>query len=166
MRRSVAALCLSAAAAAASAQLASATADWQEAPPPPPPALKAQRLIPIAMPGSNLRWGVDPASITIGPDGVVRYVVVAAGPSAVNGIYEGVRCGTGEVKAHMRHSGDQWHAVSDPDWKPLHGNGAARHSLTIARTGACLGHAPNRSAEQVARDLAADPEHRFRPEVR
>lgn len=166
MRRSIAALCLSGAATLATAQLAAPDADWQEAPPPPPPALKTDGLIPLSIPGSSMRWGVDPASISIGPDRVVRYVVVAAGPSAINGIYEGLRCNTGEVKVYMRHSGGQWHAGSDDAWKPLHGNGAARHSLMIARSGACMGHGPNSSPVQIARDLASGSEHRFRPEVR
>ena len=35
-------------------------------------------LIPLDIPGSTLRFGVDPASVTIGSDGIVRYVVVAS----------------------------------------------------------------------------------------
>lgn len=142
-----------------------ADSDWREAAAPQPPALRTTQLVPLSMPGSAMRWGVDPASISIGPDSVVRYVVVAAGEGAVTGLYEGLRCNTGEVKLYMRNMGGQWQPANG-DWKPLHGNGAARHSLAVARHGACIGHGPNSSASQIARDLAASPDHRFRPEVR
>ncbi len=151
--------------AAAQAQLVG-DKEWREADVPQPPPLKTTNLVPLELPGSSLRWGVDPASSSIGADSVVRYVIVAAGEGgAVTGLYEGVRCDTGEVKQYMRHSGGKWQPAGG-DWKPLHGRAAARHSLLVARYGACIGHAPNSSADRVARDLAADFGNRFQKEVR
>lgn len=151
----------------AHAQLVDRDPDWKEAAPPPPPAVQTTRLLPIEMRGSVLRWGVDPASISLGPDGVVRYVVVAQSDSGtVNALHEGLRCRTAESTVYARHSGGRWVPVVDREWKPVHGDGTRLHTLVIARNGACLGHAPNRSAEQIARDLAAPADTRFRPELR
>ena len=78
MLRKFLALALCAGAAPAFAQFsASADPDWKEIEAPAPPALRTQGLIPLDIPGASLRFGVDPASISVGGDDVVRYVVVA-----------------------------------------------------------------------------------------
>lgn len=125
-------------------------------------------MVALEMPGSQLRFGVDPASIQIGKDGVVNYVVVASSSSgAVNGMYEGVRCATGEMKLYARNlPGSGWVPAKEAEWRPLHSQGMSRHSLLIARNGACVGQAPNQSPSQIARDLQGNPEYRFRPEIR
>lgn len=150
------------------AQLVDADPDWKEVEAPPPPALRRDGLVPIDMSGSTLRWGVDPASITIASDRVVRYVVVAQGQGgAVNALYEGLRCGTGEVKVYARNSGDKWVPATGSDWKPLDNNNAAiRHSLVIARNGVCIASGTNRSPVEIARDLGRGANDKFRPEYR
>ncbi|MBC7604920.1 MAG: hypothetical protein H7255_19960 [Ramlibacter sp.] len=142
--------------------------DWREAPAPTPPPIRTEGLIPLEMPGSQLRFGIDPASIVIGKDGVVYYVVVAASSSgAVNGMYEGVRCATAEMKLYARHTpGAGWMTLKESEWRPLHAQGLSRHSLLVARNGVCVGQGANQSASQIARDLRAGPENRFRPEAR
>jgi hypothetical protein len=149
----------------ASAQLVPENPDWKEFDAPPPPALRTQGLIPLDVPGSasSLRFGVDPDSVSVGPDSVVRYVVVAAGSSGVtNGIYEGIRCSTGEVKVYARHNPDSgWVPAKGGDWKDLYSVPNARYSLAVARNGACLGRAPNGPAVQIVRDLRAPVDRRF-----
>ena len=168
VRRAGAALLISLACSlSAQAQLVDADPDWKEAEAPPPPALRTQGLVPLDMGSSVLRWGVDPASISIAKDGVVRYVVVAEGQGAVNALYEGLRCSTGEVKLYARYAGDKWAPAAGADWKPLENrNAAVRHSLAIARNGACIGHGTNRSPAEIARDLGRGTDSRFRPEYR
>ncbi len=164
MHRRILALALAGAAAAASAQLIpDVLINWKEAEAPPPPAVRTEGLIPIEMPSSSLRFGVDPASITVGPDSVVRYVVVAASSSgAVNGIYEGIRCNTAEVKIYARYTpGSGWVAVKEPVWQDLRVMANSRHTLAIARNGACQDHAPNGSPVQIAQDLRGGPDRRF-----
>jgi hypothetical protein len=79
---------LSFAAGIAHAQLNGVDPDWRESEAPPPPALKTDGLIPLEMVGSSLHFGVDPSSVNVGADGIVRYVVVATSSSgAVNGVY-------------------------------------------------------------------------------
>jgi hypothetical protein len=147
---------------------AQAQEPWQEAPTAAPPALKLDRLVSVDVTGSELRFGVQPDSVTIDPDGVVRYVVAATSASGVvSAFHEGLRCVSGEVKVYARHHPDTgWTPVKDPTWRPLQGNAAQRHSLAIARNGACIGRGSNRSAAQIVRDLAAPAETRFRNEVR
>ena len=142
--------------------------DWREADAPPAPKLRTEGLIPLELPGSQLRFGVDPDSISVGKDGIVHYVVVAASSTgAVNGMYEGVRCATGEMRLYARHiPGAGWVPAKEAQWKPLHAQGVSRHSLLIARNGACIGQGTNQSASQVARDLRSGPDYRFRSEVR
>jgi hypothetical protein len=159
----LAALTCMAAASGALAQIATPDPDWRELEAPPPPALRTDGLIPLDIPRSALRFGVDPRSVAIGADAIVRYVVVATSSSGtVNAMYEGVRCSTGEMKVYARHNPDSgWVAVRDADWQPLREGPQARHSLTIARTGACVGAAPNRNPAQIVRDLRAPVDRRF-----
>lgn len=150
------------------AQLKPDDPDWRELDAPAPPPLRTTGLIPLEMPRSALRFGVDPSSISIGPDGIVRYVVVATSSSgAVNGLYEGVRCDKGEVRTYARHNPDQGWVPAGSEWRALNdGSLPSRHALEIARSGACIGRAPNASPQQIARDLRASPGDRFRPEIR
>ena len=166
--RKSAAWLFAAACTCAGAQVIPSDADWQEADTPPPPPLKLQGLVPLDMGrSSELRWGVDPASIRIGADRVVRYVVVGQGEAgAVNAYYEGLRCDTAEVRVYARHARDGDWTPSSQGWKPLHDNSSTRHSLVFARTGACIGQAPNRSPDQIARDLTQAPTYRFLNEAR
>jgi len=163
MRLSRFALPLVLAASVALAQLTPVDPDWREAEAPPPPALKLDGLIPLEMPRSALRFGVDPASVSLGSDGIVRYVVVATSATgAVNALYEGLRCNSAEFKVYARYSaGSGWTVAKDSPWRPLHNAQNSSHSLVIARTGACIGHGPNRSATQIVRDLRAPVDTRF-----
>lgn len=162
MHRRFLALVLAGAAGIASAQLLPTDPDWQEQQVPPPPPLRTSGLIELEMRGSTLRFGVDPASIAIGADGIVRYVVVATSPTGtVNAMYEGVRCTSAEVKVYARHNPDSGWVPGKGDWQPLHQAPNSRHSLQIARNGACIGHGPNRSGAYIARDLKGGPDRRF-----
>ncbi len=137
------------------------TAVWNETDVPPPPALRTDGLIPVEVSGgTELRWAVDPKSVAVGADRVVRYVVVARARSAMNASYEGVNCDRGEYRVYARSGGQGWHAV-EAEWKSLSGGGEAQHARAIAKAGACQGHAPNGSAAQIVRDLGAPQGSKF-----
>lgn len=163
MLRKLAALACALGLASAHAQVATPDPDWKELDAPPPPVLRTDGLIALDIKGSMLRFGVDPRSVTLGKDGIVRYVVVAASPTGtVNAMYEGLRCNTGEVKLYARHNPDSgWVPAPGAEWQPVRDAPSARHSLVIARTGACIGHGPNRSADRIVRDLRAPVDTRF-----
>jgi len=128
--------------------------DWKESDAPPPPVLDTKHLIPLELPvHMTLRYGVDPASIAITGDGVVRYVVVASSPSgAVNAFYEGVRCATAEMKTYARSTGGEWYVVSAPEWKPIH-NMISLHTEAAAQQGLCRGRAPRASVKDIVQNF-------------
>ena len=157
------ALALAMLAGATHAQLSAPDPDWKEVEAPAPGPLRIDRLIRIEMPESTLRFGVDPASVALSSDGIVRYVVVATGSGgAINAFYEGIRCTTAETRLYARHNPDSgWVPVRDGMWRALHETRPSRHSLAIARNGACLGAAPNQSAAQIVRDLGRGADRRY-----
>ena len=81
--------------------------------------------------------------MTITPDGIVRYVMVATNAGgSVNAMYEGIRCATGEVKTYARtNSSGAWSYVKEPTWRNLTDNMPSKHAVALARQGACDGRA-------------------------
>jgi hypothetical protein len=138
----------------ASAQLVD-NFDWKESDAPPPPAFKQDRVVPIEMPRyMSLKFGVDPGTIVIGEDGVVRYVVIASNKEggAINAFYEGVRCATDEVKSYARYSGGAWEPVRNPEWKRI-SDLNSRYTGELSAQGLCRGHAPRRTVSEIVNQL-------------
>lgn len=138
---------------ASHAQLPSTDPDWKESDAPPPPVLDAatlSRLVPFEVSiDSDLRWGIDPASIQINNDGLVRYVVIARSTSGViNAFYETIDCNKAEFKIHARHSGKgEWSLVTRPDWRSMFDKTSpSKHVLMLAKQGACMGKATAKNA--------------------
>jgi len=132
-------------------------AEWKESEAPPPPAFDVKRLEPIAMPPyMSLKFGVDPATITITGDGVVRYVVVATGRSggdaALNAFYEGVRCSTDEVKSYARYNNGAWSKVERSEWKSFRDLNSS-YAKQLAQQGLCRGHAPRVSVKDMVTNM-------------
>lgn len=118
--------------------------DWKETEVPAPPAFSKDHLIAVEMPRYvTLKFGVDPATLAITADGIVRYVMVATHASGlVNAMYEGIRCATGEVKTYARaNSSGVWSVVKEPQWRALSDNLPSKHAIALARQGACEGRA-------------------------
>jgi len=140
----------------AAAQLTPPDPDWKELQAPPPPVFEMSRLVPFDVSiNSALQFGVDPATITIGKDGVVRYVIVARSASgAVNGLYEGMRCSTGEVRTYARYNASGgWNRSENNEWRSMWGNPATRHTFMFARQGGCSGNATPLSVQDIVRSL-------------
>lgn len=122
-----------------------------------PPTFDMARLIDLLPPpGSTLNYGVDPATLTVDPQGEVRYVLVAWKPGgARNVLYEGIRCASSDFRVHARYSDDRGWAPTPADspWQALTSGASARIAWTVARMGACEGHTPGGSAEEIVRRL-------------
>ncbi|HEY5581654.1 MAG TPA: CNP1-like family protein [Rhodoferax sp.] len=131
--------------------------DWKESEAPPPPAFNSKQLIAIDMPRYvTLKFGVDPATLSITPEGIVRYVMVATNASgSVNAMYEGIRCASGEVKTYARYSpSGHWSAVKNPPWQALNDNLPSLHAMALARQGACQGRStPGNSVADIVKAL-------------
>ncbi|GAB4401906.1 MAG: hypothetical protein OHK0048_19200 [Rhodoferax sp.] len=114
-------------------------ADWVEQAPPAPPTYSAERVVPLEMPPHmSVKAGIDPDSVSLGSDGVVRYVVVLRNASGGQSAwFEGLRCATLEVKTYARaEPGKPWVGVAQPTWRSIKGGGQPQ-ALMFARQGAC-----------------------------
>ena len=163
MHREVAAAMLLCCAAGAWAQLATPDPDWKESGAPPAPAFDVKRMLPLDMPRSGLSFGIDPATVSLGADGVARYVVIATSPSgAVNAIYEGIRCSASQVRIYAQYNpASGWVTQPDSAWQSLQELKNSRHSQVIARTAVCLGNTNKPSAAHIVRDLRAPADGRL-----
>jgi hypothetical protein len=114
--------------------------DWQEEQIAPPPSFSADRVIALDMPARvSLKIGVDPDTIVVGKDGVVRYVIVMRNTTgSTTAVYEGIRCVTDEVKTYARlSSSGAWVLQINPVWKAVNDNMPSHHAQAFARQGAC-----------------------------
>ena len=133
-------LCLACAGAWAEGVNSTDNPDWKEEAVPPPPAFAKDRLIALDMPSFvSLKVGIDPDTIVVGGDGVVRYVVVMTNATGtVNAAYEGIRCFTDDVNTYARWtSSGTWSIASDPQWKALSDNMPSQHAKAFSRQGGC-----------------------------
>jgi len=146
---------LALAAAAACCQTPTQEPDWKELDAPAPPTYSLEGLLSLEMPRYvTLQFGVDPKTLTVGSDGVVRYVIVMRNQSgSVNAVYEGIRCATDEVKTYARSStANRWAAVEQPQWKPMTET-VSRHALAFAKQGACQDHTTPEKPRDIIRTL-------------
>jgi len=124
--------------------------DWTEEPAPPAPTFSASRVLPLDMPNFvSVKVGIDPTTIMVGGDGIVRYVAVMSNATgSTNAVYEGIRCLTGEVKTYARAgSSGIWSPVSSPVWRDLLDNLPSQHARTFYRQAACDARVANTKSE-------------------
>ncbi len=132
--------------------------DWKEGDIPPPPAFDAGKLLTFeVVAGSSMVFGVDPATLRISDDGIVRYVMVATSASGTRNVwYEGLRCATGEFKTYARHSPEgTWSKVVNAEWRSVFGTMPSKHALQFGRAGACDNAAPGSSVNDIIHRLKA-----------
>ena len=161
MRGLLLAAALLTSAAGASAQLVDPDPEWKEVEIPPPPAFDVGRLLAIEMPVFvSLKFGVDPSTISIGEDRIVRYVMVATSTTGViNAMYEGIRCGTGEVRTYARYNASSgWSEARNSEWMALRSRMPSHHAAEFARQGACDGRTPTDSPAKIVRLLRNPPQ--------
>ena len=143
----------------AQAQSSADDPDWKETEVPAPPRFDPEQRVSIEMPPYvSMKFGIDPATLAVTPDGIVRYVMVAVSPSgAVNAFYEGIRCATGEVKSYARaNASGVWTIVKAPEWRRLNDNQPSKHALALAQQGACEGNTSAGSAADILRKLKSN----------
>ncbi len=128
--------------------------DWAEAEAPPPPALNLDKLLTVDVdPRGSLRYGVDASSLSIGKDGVVRYVMVAQSSGAMTAMYEGLRCTTAEYKVYARYNNGQWTPVASPEWRSVRASSRIQHPLAFARQGGCDNKAQPTTVREIIQRL-------------
>lgn len=126
------------------------------------PAAAHLVAVPVQIAGSDLEMFIDERALTVGEDGVVRYVLVLRAPSgAENVFYEGIRCATRELRSYAYGSSRfTWQPV-DTAWTPIHVTGMGRYREQLYRYYLCkpaMGTLPRQEMLQrmrygVPRDL-------------
>lgn len=114
--------------------------------------------------GAALSYGIDPKTLSVGEDGVVRYVMVARSSSgALNVFYQGLRCQTGEVKTYGRwdNNASSWNTSTRDVWQPLSLSGATRPAMMLARAAICEGSTVTGNPQKILHTL-----QHGRPETR
>jgi hypothetical protein len=132
--------------------------DWKEAEVSPPSRTTFDQLLPLEMPSYvNLKFGIDPHTVSVGPDGVVRYVVVAQSASGARSVmFEGINCYRWEFKTYARMGPDnRWTPLPNAPWRLIDNSiGSTRHALAFARQAACSGGAATSDkAHEIVRVL-------------
>lgn len=137
--------------------------EWVENEVPPAPAFDMGKLVDVTVDAQgSLRYGIDPSTLQIGKDGVVRYVMVARSSSgAMTAMYEGLRCDTGEYKLYARYNVDKWTPVEQPQWKSLWESSRTKYPLAFARQGGCDGRARPTSVRDIVQRLKSPAETVF-----
>jgi CNP1-like family protein len=98
----------------------------------------------------GFRFFIDRKSLSVGKDGVVRYVLVARSPSGPQNVtFEGLRCASADQRVYALGRPDgSWSAARSP-WRPL---SSARH-IALYREYFCPQNEPIRTAGEGVRAL-------------
>lgn len=85
------------------------------------------------------RFFVDVASLSVGKDGVVRYVlVVKTAGGATNVTFEGIRCGAREYRLYATGRSDRtWASSRSDQWRPIENKPINRHHAALDREFFC-----------------------------
>lgn len=114
---------------------------------------------------SRNRFLVDENSLSVGGDGVVRYVMLArGGGGAENSTFEGIRCEIREWRIYATgRPGGQWANARDDSWKPIVNNAYNRPRAVLANEYFCDGAVPPRNRDEVLRRLRGIDHGRLNP---
>ena len=95
---------------------------------------------------------IDKGSLSVGSDGIVRYVMVARSSDGVDNVsYEGLRCESAEVRRYAAGQPDATWRVSPGLWQPI----ARRWHLVLHREYFCPQNVALHSAAEGVRALQA-----------
>jgi hypothetical protein len=101
---------------------------------------------------SNFEFYVDGASLAIGEDGVVRYVLVARSAQGAESVsFEGIRCSTSEVRLYATGTGARGWTRSASPWRRIAPRSVQRWHNALRDEYFCpLGNPIHSPAEGVA----------------
>jgi hypothetical protein len=96
------------------------------------------------------RFFIDGSTISPGKDGVVRYtLVIRTSGGATNVSFEGLRCGTRELRIYATGRADgQWARARISEWKRIESKAVNRHHAELSRTFFCAGGAEIATGEE------------------
>jgi CNP1-like family len=99
---------------------------------------------------ATLRFYIDPASLSVGTDAIVRFTVVVRGEGTASNVsYEAIRCKTRERKVYAYGRADgTWSAVRAPLWTTISGLTSDGHRFVLYENYFC----PSRQIIASARE--------------
>lgn len=121
-----------------------------------PPYPERDRLLELDIDtGVNpYRYYLDPVSLSVGDDRVVRFTSVIISPGGVwNVTYEGLHCGDRSYRRFAYGSGKQWHPLHATAWQPVTGSGTQRYRKSLYEKYMCPTAEPARNPAQILRRL-------------
>ena len=100
--------------------------------------------------GTSFRFFIDPASLSVGADGTVRYVLVARSPAGVDNVsYEGIRCGVpGMVRVYAHGHSGRWTRNAASQWKEIEAKSIQRWHSVLRSAYFCPTRYPIQSAAE------------------
>lgn len=123
--------------------------NWKETEVPPPAYPADSNLIEFQVSsGATFRFFIDAASLSVGPDGVVRYTLVARSPSGVANVsYEGIRCITKSYKVYAQGMGGRW-SPRQGEWRDIEAKTIQRWHNVLYYEYLCPRHRPIQTAAE------------------
>lgn len=86
---------------------------------------------------SSFRFFIDPQSVSVGDDGVVRYTLVARSRSGVENVsYEGIRCGNSNYRMYALAHESKW-TRTQGEWNEIQSGNLRRWHAALAREYFC-----------------------------
>lgn len=126
--------------------------DWKETEVSLPAVPKGKGLIGfVVSSASSFEFFIDPQSLSVGADGVVRYTMVARSPAGVETVsYEGIRCAGESYRVYAFVSGEAWKR-GDTQWRPIEPTGKVQrwHNVLRSEYFCPLGFSINTAAEGI-----------------
>ena len=128
------------------------TKSWQELQTALPPAPRDSDLVVFNVSGASAyRFAIDRYTLSIGTDGVYRYVLVATSPQGVRNVtYEGIRCETSEKKLYATGQPDgTWVKSRSAAWTRIEEVGNNRQQAALMKEYFCIDAYPTRSIREI-----------------
>lgn len=125
--------------------------DWRENAVKPPEFPQADRLVEFYVSAAtSFRFFIDPKTLMVGDDGVIRYVLVARSASGAQNVsFEGIRCKTGELKQYATGRDDSsWAERRGAEWVPIDPKTVNRQHQALRREYFCPQSVPIRTAAE------------------
>jgi hypothetical protein len=130
--------------------------DWErvnEEKLPAPPPQRGELIEFFVAATSEFRFFVDAASLSVGSDGIVRYVLVARSAAGTENVsFEGMRCATREVRIYALGRDGAW-VGRETDWRAIQPRSVQRWHNELYREYFCPQREPIASAAEGVRAL-------------
>jgi len=123
---------------------------------PPLPQPNAKLLSFDVSNNTPLKFAIDPASVSVGNDGVVRYTVVITTPGGGRNVnYEGIRCDTYEWRlyAGLNADHDGWDRTVANDWERIQKGTLNAYHSALFTDYFCMDKMPAGTARTIVENL-------------